>query len=209
MGNFVAEFFSDKTALGRSFLFHVEKHFDSGPEEEPDAEAQHDATGRGDGFPIHQSHPGEDECKQDEKAADAARDERLIHEGIVLVLAARGKAEGGLSKHALAAEVAANNKGLRKYPKNCKDGSVFGMFSSRPQKPLKQWTDRELRNSIIAVYIFLLFFVVATGLFAWQVAAFSFPVFFCSLGAVVLLVSSRPLILESRHRRRDTHSKAA
>jgi hypothetical protein len=75
------------------------------------------------------------------------------------------------------------------------------MFSSRPQKPLKEWTQQELRRGLIAIYTFALFFLTATGLLIWQIGVFSLPVIYFSIIVVVLFIASRPLHLELRQRR--------
>jgi uncharacterized membrane protein len=77
------------------------------------------------------------------------------------------------------------------------------MFSTRPQKPVKEWTQRELRRSVIATYAFAMFFLVATGLLIWQIGVLSFPVFFCGIIVVVLFIGSGSFLFELRQRRRS------
>jgi hypothetical protein len=72
---------------------------------------------------------------------------------------------------------------------------------TRPPKPLKQWTQRELRGGVIAIYSFAVLFLTATGLLIWQIGVLSFPVLFCSIIVVVLFIASRPLLFELRQRK--------
>ncbi len=75
------------------------------------------------------------------------------------------------------------------------------MLFTKPQKPLNEWTVRELRGGVAALCAFAAVFLLALAFLARYVGVLSFPVLFCCIVVHILYVASMPMLQELRRRR--------